>query len=68
MFTIGLFALWLILNGRITLELVLIGIVLSLLLSKVFGLVKEITAGYLPFITPLVYIVQAETVGRSYAS
>lgn len=33
MFTIGLFALWLILNGRITLELVLIGIVLSLLLS-----------------------------------
>ena len=33
MFTIGLFALWLILNGRITLELVLIGIVLSFLLS-----------------------------------
>ena len=33
MFTIGLFALCLILNGRITLELVLIGIVLSLLLS-----------------------------------
>lgn len=33
MFTIGLFALWLILNGRVTLELVLIGIVLSLLLS-----------------------------------
>ena len=33
MFTIGLFALWMILNGRATLELVLIGAVLSVLLS-----------------------------------